>query len=199
MTKSRKSKRTKSTSNRNSTAGVRVTEAEFESLLHHSSGRIYCAIMLAFRHGMRVAEVCKLLREDVDLKARTITVRHLKGSNTVTQPLSDLEVSTVRELLAASPESPFVFTSRKHKMQNELSPTTLFNDFVEVAKKAGLPPHKRHFHVLRHGLGFALAEKGVPLNYIQMALGHKSIGSAAIYSRPSQEAVDKAMAAVLGN
>jgi site-specific recombinase XerD len=41
-------------------------------------------------------------------------------------------------------------------------------------------------HMLRHGLGAALTAEGVPLQTIQMVLGHRSPRSTAIYARPDE-------------
>lgn len=52
-----------------------------------NSKRNRSMIVLAYRHGMRTSEVCRLKLEDVDMKK--ITIGRLKGSLKTTQPLCD--------------------------------------------------------------------------------------------------------------
>lgn len=50
-----------------------------------------------------------------------------------------------------------------------------------IAKRAGLD--HIHPHMLRHGCGFALANKGRDTRLIQDYLGHKDIKDTVIYTR----------------
>jgi integrase len=51
------------------------------------SARDWAMILLACRHGLRASEVCDLKMTDVDLKARPLSIRRLKGSLHTVQPL----------------------------------------------------------------------------------------------------------------
>ena len=69
-----------------------LTPAEIHKVLKVASvsKRNHAMILLAYKHGMRASEVCKLKMSDVDQKNGQITIRRLKGSLTTTQPLSDM-------------------------------------------------------------------------------------------------------------
>jgi type 1 fimbriae regulatory protein FimB len=51
------------------------------------STRDWAMILLAYRHGLRASEVCRLKLADIDQKAGSISIRRLKGSLLTVQPL----------------------------------------------------------------------------------------------------------------
>lgn len=54
-----------------------------------------------------------------------------------------------------------------------------------------------HFHSLRHSFGSVLAGKGVPLNHIQMLLGHSRLETTGIYLHTNpQQAIEGAKRAI---
>lgn len=61
---------------------------------------------------------------------------------------------------------------------------TLERKFKKYSLKAGLNP-KYTFHSLRHGFATRCLEKGIPLNQIQIALGHADIKTTGIYLKAS--------------
>jgi type 1 fimbriae regulatory protein FimB len=118
--------------------------------------REFAMILLAYRHGMRASEVCNLRLADIDLKNGNVIVERLKGSLRTTQavtghrgePLLD-EIKALRDWMRQRPDdgSDFVFTSQKG---GRLDRSQFFRLFRSIAEKAGLPPEKRHPHVLKH-------------------------------------------------
>jgi len=169
------------------------------------SPRDLAMILLAFRHGMRASEVCKLELRDLDLKNGEITIRRLKGSLKTTQPIADVPgqpLLSERRVLRAwlnergNHPSRFVFVSQKSGKMNR---STFYRIFASAAERAGLPADKRHPHVLKHSLGVALVEANVNLAVIKQALGHKSIASTSIYTVPTDEMAGKAVVAALAS
>ena len=57
-------------------------------------------ILLAFRQGLRAAEVCDLRWEQLDFKAATLHVRRTKNGTPATHPLTGRELRALRRLLA---------------------------------------------------------------------------------------------------
>jgi type 1 fimbriae regulatory protein FimB len=166
--------------------------------------RDWAMVLLAYRHGLRASEVCGLKLSDIDLKAGSISIRRLKGSlHTVQplyphrgQPLLD-ELAALRAWLKARPAdgSDFLFTSQKG---GRLDRTQFFRLFRAVAEYAGLPPEKRHPHVLKHSLASHLVAGNVNLALIRQALGHRSITSTMQYVGTSDgQAAEAAQAALM--
>jgi type 1 fimbriae regulatory protein FimB len=131
--------------------------------------RDWAMILLAYRHGLRASEVCRLKLADVDQKAGSISIRRLKGSLQTVQPLYQHrgqplldETAAVRSWLRKRPSdgSNYLFTSQKG---GRLDRTQFFRVFQTIAQMAGLPVEKRHPHVLKHLLASHLVASNVNL------------------------------------
>jgi integrase len=184
-----------------------LTQEEIHKVLKVAaeSKRNLAIILLGLRHGMRASEISELGLKDVDLKNGEITIHRLKGSLKTTQPLSDVPgqplLSEKRVLRAWLEErgnhpSPHVFISQK---SGRLHRSQLHRIFADIAKRAGLPPEKRHIHVLKHSLGVQMVEANMNLATIKQALGHKSILSTAVYTSVSDETAGKAITSTFAN
>jgi integrase len=135
-------------------------------------------ILIAFRHGLRAAELCDLRWDQVEFGAAVLHVRRVKNGTPSTHPLRGDELRALRRLQRESETSPFVFVSERG------SPFTTagFARMIErTAASAGLEL-KAHPHMLRHACGYALANKGHDTRAIQGWLGHRSIASTAVYT-----------------
>lgn len=167
------------------------------------SARDWAMILLAYRHGLRASEVCDLKLADVDLKAGSVSIRRLKGSlHTVQplyrhkgQPLLD-EVAALRAWLRERhPDgSDYLFLSQKG---GRLHRSQFFRIFQGCAEAAGLPPQKRHPHVLKHSLASHLVAGNLNLALIRQCLGHKAIGSTMKYVVVSDTQAGEAAQAAL--
>jgi integrase len=107
-------------------------------------------ILLAFRHGLRAAEVCDLRWDQVEFDAAVLHVRRVKNGTPSTHPLIGDEMRALRWLQRESQPSPFVFVSERG------SPFTAagFARMIErAAASAGLDL-KAHPHMLRHACGY---------------------------------------------
>jgi integrase len=168
------------------------------------SARDWAMVLLAYRHGLRASEVCDLKLADADLKTGSLNVRRLKGSlNQVQalyqhrgQPLLD-EVKALREWRRErkADGSDYIFTSQKG---GRLDRTQFFRIYRACAESAGLPPEKRHPHVLKHSLASHLVAGNVNLALVKQALGHRSINSTMQYVGTSDgQAAEAAQAALM--
>lgn len=72
-------------------------------------------VLLAFRHGLRAAEVCDLRWEQIDFSNATLHVRRIKHGTPATHPLTGREMRALRKHQRASPGAPgaFVFVSER--------------------------------------------------------------------------------------
>ena len=172
-----------------------LTQDELKRLLDGTEDlRLHTIILLGFRHGMRVSELCGLRWADVDLDARTIVVRRLKHSLRTTQPLNDEEHAALAELKRTNIASEYVFPSvrtRENGGAGRMNRTTIFRLFREACLLAGIDESKAHPHALKHALGLALAKANVTMPVIKQALGHRSINSTAVYTQMDDETVGK--------
>jgi integrase len=68
---------------------------------------------VAFRHGLRAAEVCDLRWDQVDFNGAAPHVRRVKNVTPSAHPLHGDELRALRRLQRESEASPFVFVSER--------------------------------------------------------------------------------------
>jgi site-specific recombinase XerD len=160
-----------------------LTVGEVEALVEAAKAnrrghRDATMILIAFRHGLRAAELCDLRWDQVEFGAAVLHVRRVKNGTPSTHPLRGDELRALRRLQRESETSPFIFVSERG------SPFTTagFARMVERAAETAGFTLKAHPHMLRHACGYALANKGHDTRAIQAWLGHRSITSTAIYT-----------------
>jgi type 1 fimbriae regulatory protein FimB/type 1 fimbriae regulatory protein FimE len=138
-------------------------------------------LMLTFYHGLRASELCHLRRSQVDLKHGHIWVERLKGSLSTQQPLLPHELRALKRYLKQRGDSqlPWLFLSERG---NQFTRFTLNYMVRTAATRAGLA-FSVHPHMLRHGCGYALANRGYDLRLIQDYLGHRDPKHTTRYTR----------------
>jgi integrase len=138
-------------------------------------------VLVAFRHGLRAAELIDLRWEQIDLKGALLHVRRVKQGTPATHPLTGRELRALRRLEREAPGSPFVFVSERGAPFAARG----FQAMVERVGKAAGFDMKLHPHMLRHSCGYKLANDGVDTRTIQSYLGHKSIQHTVRYTELS--------------
>lgn len=146
---------------------VDVTEDEFSDLLSVTKQmRHKVAFLLAWGSGLRLGEVLRLQRNEVDLEGKQIRINEGKGKKDRIVPLP----RGFRERHLQ--QIPFEFKDR-----------ALQKAFRTYAEKSGLKKKKPsvHFHSLRHGFATQCLRKGINLRSIQLMLGHSELATTGIY------------------
>jgi integrase len=159
-----------------------LTEREVQKLIGAARGnrwgpRDSTMLLIAFRHGLRVSELCGLQWSDVEFESGTLHLRRAKGGATSTHPLLGDELRALRALKREA-KSPFIFVSERG------APFSVAG-LQKLVERAGIEarmPFKVHPHMLRHATGFALANKGTDTRTLQAYLGHRSIQSTVRYT-----------------
>jgi len=119
--------------------------------------------LLAYGSGMRVSEVHRCKKE------------HFR-ENSIFIPESKYGVERVVPIPKGWREE---FTKQ---LPIKLTIRSLQRRFKKYTKKAGLDP-KYSFHSLRHGFATRSLEGGVPINQVQLLLGHSNISTTSIYTK----------------
>jgi len=153
-----------------------LTSGEVDALIEAAKANRYghrdaTMILVAFRHGLRAAEVCDLRWDQMDFTGAVLHVRRVKNGTQSTHPLLGDELRALRRLQGESVTSPFVFVSERGTPFT----TAGFARLVERAAIGAGLELKAHPHMLRHACGYALANKGHDTRAIQGWLGHRSI------------------------
>jgi type 1 fimbriae regulatory protein FimE len=140
-------------------------------------------IRFMFRHALRVAEACSLRWDAISLAAATLSVSRLKRGTPSVHPLRGPELRDLREIKREWPDAPYVFCSERG---GPLTARTV-RDIVARAGIAAQLPMPVHPHMLRHSLGYYLANLGFDTRAIQAYLGHRSITHTVRYTELSPD------------
>jgi type 1 fimbriae regulatory protein FimB/type 1 fimbriae regulatory protein FimE len=165
-----------------------LTTNEVEKLIDAASSnrqgpRDALMVLLAFRHGLRAAEVCDLRWEQIDFATATLHVRRIKNGTPATHPLTGREMRALRKHQREASRSAFVFVSERGAPLSAPG----FSRMIERAGRAAKLGIKVHAHMLRHACGFALANAGHDTRALQAYLGHRNIQNTTRYTALAQD------------
>jgi type 1 fimbriae regulatory protein FimB/type 1 fimbriae regulatory protein FimE len=162
-----------------------LTETEIEKLIGAAKSnrwghRDATMILVAYRHGLRAAELVDLRWDQIEFNSGTVAVRRVKRGSPSTHPVRGDELRALRKLQREQEpkSSPFVFTSERGAPFT----TAGFARMVERAGEAAGLGFKAHPHMLRHACGFTLANKGHDTRALQAYLGHRNIQHTVRYT-----------------
>jgi len=149
--------------------------------------RDIAVLELLYGSGLRVAEVCGLTVDRLDLERRRVTVLG-KGSKERELPLSDYSVAAAaeyvahgRRLLSSGGSDAFFFNRRRKPM----TPRDV-RRMVERYRRRVLPDRRLSPHTLRHSFATHLLEGGADIRSVQELLGHASLGTTQRYTHVSK-------------
>lgn len=168
-----------------------VTEKEVEQLIKGAKKTRYplrneLMITMLYKHGLRESELCELRLDQIDLDQAKLHIHRLKGSNSFSHPIPGSELRLLRRYLRFKATKsgsglPWLFVSERG---NQLSRFTVIKTLDTCRIEAGITK-KITPHMLRHGCGYHLANKGYDLRVIQDYLGHKNVQNTVIYTQLS--------------
>src|SRR5258708_4190055 len=140
----------------------KLLTASKESANSRNPARDYCILLLMFRHGLRVSELCAMKLSDINVETKELHVNRLKGCDSGPHELYKGESPAVKAWLIerAKMEAPAdcdtLFISERRK---PLSRCTVWVMIGRLAAAAGLEHLDIHPHMLRHSCGYALVNK----------------------------------------
>jgi len=122
------------------------------------------AFLLAYGSGMRISEVLRCSPE------------HFKSNNAIFIPESKYGVERIVPVPKGWKESFLKLLPLK------INKRTLQRRFEKYSLRSKLPSHYS-FHSLRHGFATRLLEHGMPINQVQVLMGHSNVSTTSIYTR----------------
>ena len=173
-----------------------VAAAELSELLDgqvelsdHVGLRDQVVVELLYAAGLRVAELCSIDVDDVDLVVGMVTVLG-KGQKERRLPIHEACLSSIERYLAhgrepmmrvASPSAALLFNRRGRRLGTR--------DVRRILDcRAASPTHP---HALRHTFATHLLDGGADLRVVQELLGHSSLATTQIYTHVSKERLQK--------
>jgi type 1 fimbriae regulatory protein FimB/type 1 fimbriae regulatory protein FimE len=158
-----------------------LTEKEVDRLIEaarkrgRNGARDAAAILLAYRHGLRAAELCSLRWSQIDLRNGRLHVNRAKGGVESVHPLHGPELRALRPLQGSS---PYVFVT---EAGTPVTPAW----FLRMIQRTGVAAKlafQVHPHMLRHSTGYKLANDGQDTRSLAHYLGHRNLQSTARYT-----------------
>jgi tyrosine recombinase XerC len=140
--------------------------------------------------GLRVAELCGLDVDDVDLEDQRVRVLG-KGNREREVPIGDVAAAAVAEYLAwargaIAPKElaaqPALFFNRRSRRIGPRDVRGLVENYV----KRALPGRRASPHTLRHSFATHLMEGGADIRSVQELLGHASLANTQRYTHVSR-------------
>jgi integrase len=173
-----------------------LSEEEGGLLLSHSAGTLHEMILLGLRTGMRRGEIVGLQWSSIDWQNRSITVRHSRCDYTkeLGTPKSNrarhipMDLDVYADLFKRKRSTGHVFLDDNGMSFNG---KYLERRIKELCKAAGL--REIGWHTLRHSFASHLAMKGVPLNAVQILMGHSNIATTMRYAHLAQSTLRTAI------
>ena len=176
---------------------VGLTDIEVHALLraagassHGLAARNYALVQLMLQAGLRVGEVAALRVADITMSDRSgsVRIRHGKGLKAREVPLNATARRALKQYLDRSPgqdkDAPLFVSSRDTAMPVR----TIQAVIASLARRARLKRVAVSAHTLRHtfALGYLRDNPG-KLVELASLLGHDSLDTTAVYTRPSRD------------
>ena len=127
------------------------------------------AFLIAYESGLRISEIKSLKKEQIDIKSKRIIVERGKFSKDRVVPLPKTWKGWMIDFIPI-----------------KKSVRSLERNFKTASEKAGLNP-RFVFHSLRHSFATNCLQRGMPINQVQLFMGHASIGTTSVYLRANPE------------
>jgi type 1 fimbriae regulatory protein FimB/type 1 fimbriae regulatory protein FimE len=140
-------------------------------------------ILVAYRHGLRVSELCALTWDQIDFAHGLMHVRRVKNGMPSVHQIGGEELRALRALKRADDAGRFVFMTERGAPMTPAGFRKLLARLSHAAKFA-FPVHP---HMLRHATGYKLANEGHDTRSLQHYLGHKNIMHTVRYTELSPE------------
>ena len=147
-----------------------------------SAVRNTAILELLFATGARVAEICTLRSDNVDLLGNSVKF-YGKGSKERIIPIENFAVLSILRKYHSLfekeiPDSGYFFVNKLGRRMTEQSVRNMINFYC---KQCGVDMHITP-HMFRHSFATLLLEEDVDIRYIQRILGHSSITTTQIYT-----------------
>jgi site-specific recombinase XerD len=158
---------------------------EFADKKNEDSLLIKAIIELLYGCAIRVDELCKLNRGDLDLKAKTLKVWG-KGSKVRIVPVGDKSIKIIQEYLNEKEYRSIKEPLLINKKGNRIYPRfvhRIVNKYLSYVSDI----KKKSPHTLRHSAATHMLDNGADLKAVKEILGHENLSTTQIYTHVSIE------------
>ncbi len=149
-----------------------------------------CIMEVLYQTGMRKAELCGLIFENVDLYENELKVIG-KGNKARVIPISDELSELLKSYLEIrNPQTEFksyFFVNKKGKKLNEKFVYVVVNKYLSLVTTK----EKKSPHILRHSFATHVLDNGAEISKVKKILGHSSLASTQVYTNANIEQLKK--------
>ena len=143
-----------------------------------------------YQTGMRKAELCNLLFNDVDFTKKEIKVIG-KGNKSRIIPISEKLLESFKYYLTKrkplESNEMYFFLSEKGKKLNDKFVYSAVNSYLGLVTSKT----KRSPHILRHSFATHVLENGAEISKVKKLMGHSSLASTQVYTTANIEQLKK--------
>ena len=156
-----------------------LSKEEVQKLIQVNSNVKHKTILsMIYACGLRIGEVVRLRKVDVDMGQGRLFVKAGKGKKDRYVFLPEKLKTLLRVYIQAYPTSYWYFEGQEGGAYSVRSIQSIFHQSLEKAKVEAYAT----VHTLRHSYATHLLEAGVDLRVIQESLGHNSLKTTEIYT-----------------
>ena len=163
-----------------------LTETEINTFLKsinkvfkRTSLRNHLIVLLLYRHGFRVSELCSLRWSDINLQSGRLNVTRLKGSKSGYHPMQADSIRMLKRYKKTKYGSfEYVFCTSQGVPIDRYTVNSMLHRVCRYLGWDLIYPH-----IFRHSCGYHLANQGLDTRLIQDYLGHSDIQSTVIYTK----------------
>lgn len=150
--------------------------------------RSKCMILLLLRTGVRISELLALEMEDVKIKQRKILIKRgaKNDAGRVAYISDDALIALKKWIEIRDPKKQFLIYSSNRDRMSYATARTIFQ---ECLKKSYLKKKGYTLHCLRHTFASELLSAGIPIESLQVLLGHSSLETTRRYARLTDDAL----------
>ena len=136
-------------------------------------------LMLVYSSGLRVSEVVKLKKQNIDLERKSIIIISGKGRKDRYTITSEKVISVLTDYCVRYKITNWLFPGQPES--RHLHIRSAQHIFEKARRRAGIQKHAS-IHCLRHSFATHLLESGIDIRYIQNLLGHSSLRTTERYT-----------------
>lgn len=175
---------------------IPFSEAEMEELKTKASvpnsGSFLKELIIEtlYQTGMRRAELCNLLIDDVDFSKKEMKVVG-KGNKSRMIPISDDLIAAFKDYLVErkplAESKMYFFINAKGKKLNDKFVYSAVNSYLGLVSTKT----KRSPHILRHSFATHVLDNGAEISKVKKIMGHSSLASTQVYTNANIEQLKK--------
>jgi len=126
--------------------------------------------------GCRISELAKVMKDDIDFKSRSISIKNAKGGKNRTVFFgAELEIALLDYFNSRDDSNPYVFVTSKAP-HHQMTSHSLREEFEKVIERSAIG-RKVTPHYMRHTFITNMLNRGAPINEVALIAGHSSVNT----------------------